>query len=99
MKFLIYTIITISLFSCSGSGVKRASKADIAAVKEAAAVEAAKVFEHPEGSMRQEAAILSVRAKESALREAGFEECADSFAAEAKRILMPVLKSDTVILE
>lgn len=45
----------------------------------------------PAGSYERDDAILAIRAKETELRMAGFEECADSFAAAAERIILPKL--------
>ncbi len=102
MRYLEHiTIVMLSVVAvaCSGDGEKRASEADINAAKEAARTEAAKVLELSEGTMAQEKAILAVRAHESEIRMAGFEECADSFAAEAQRVMMPVLNARPAVIE
>ena len=92
-------LLVLASESCSGDGENRASASDIEAVREAARAKARIVLDLPEGSMEQENEILSIRACESAIRSAGFEECADSFAAEAQRVMESVLDSRSVIIE
>lgn len=60
-----------------------AAKAGVEAAQQAMAL--------PPGSYERDDAILAIRAKETELRMAGFEECADSFAAAAERIILPKL--------
>lgn len=42
-----------------------------------------------EGTMAREKAILGIRATETALRDAGYERCADSYARAAEETLFP----------
>lgn len=101
MKYLLSIVVILGVLaaSCSIDGVKHESEADINAAREAAKTEATKILGLPEGTMEQENAILAIRARESAIRRAGFNECADTFAAEAQRILMPVLKTAPAVIE
>jgi len=45
----------------------------------------------PVGSMARENAIFAIRAKETELRMAGFDACADTFAAVAGKIILAAL--------
>ena len=49
-------------------------------------------LKHPAGSMKREDAVLAIRAKETELRFAGFNACADTFAASAQKILLDSIK-------
>ncbi len=42
----------------------------------------------PHNSMEQQAAILEIRSRESAIRDAGYPSCADTFAIEAEKELI-----------
>lgn len=42
-----------------------------------------------EGTMAREKAILEIRATETAMRDAGYERCADSYAHAAEETLFP----------
>ncbi|MDE6854420.1 MAG: hypothetical protein K2J38_05125 [Muribaculaceae bacterium] len=46
----------------------------------------------PAGSMARESAILEIRARETDIRRSGFEAEADTFAAEAAKILDTLLQ-------
>lgn len=92
---LIFAILCAALLVGCADNERHASKEDIEVAKDAARREAAKVLEAADGSMEQERLILSVRALESNIRRAGFEECADSFAAEAQRVMTPVLDGES----
>ena len=41
----------------------------------------------PENSMAQQNAVLAIRARETAIRDAGYPSCADTFAIEAAKKL------------
>ncbi len=41
----------------------------------------------PENSMEQQNAVLDIRARETAIRDAGYPSCADTFAIEASKKL------------
>lgn len=99
MRKSIYVICLIAIQACSQSEDRHASAEDIQVAKATAATEAKHVLELAPSSMEQEKAILSIRAHESAIRQAGFDECADSFAAEAQRILNPILGSNRSEIE
>ncbi len=61
--------------------------AELHAAVESGSAAAARVSLTRPGSMERENAILSIRARESEIRRAGFPSAADSFAAAAERRL------------
>ena len=49
--------------------------------------DALEALQQEEGTMAREGAILAIRARETAIRDAGYEECADSYARAAEETL------------
>lgn len=86
MKFLLYIGILLVLVGCEDRQ-GRASAADLQAAAEAGRTAAEQAMALPEGSMEREGAVLHIRAVESALREHGYDECADTFARKAEQVL------------
>ncbi len=78
---LLYAIIIAGATSCSNGS--DATDAELKLTREAARRHAAEVLSHPENSMEREKAILAIRARETRLRDAGFEACADAYITEA----------------
>lgn len=72
---------------CSGG-----DNADREKIEAAARQDAAKVAEAPEGSMQREQAVLAIRVREEALREAGHNEAADIYIEAAGKILIDSLR-------
>ena len=90
MKY-IFTIIILIIFlantSCSDVGGK-ATPEELALAADTGRKMAEEALSYPAGSMVRENAILSIRAKETELRMAGFEACADTFASVAGKIIL-----------
>ncbi|MDE5629293.1 MAG: hypothetical protein K2I69_07010 [Muribaculaceae bacterium] len=89
------SIIAILLASICFSCGNTRSEANDAELEEAAATGrsmALDALKHPAGSMKREDAVLAIRAKETELRFAGFNACADTFAASAQKILLDSIK-------
>ncbi len=93
MKNRLFGFLFFVSFLCSCcSGVPDATKEELAAAKEAGSKAAEVALAFPKGSMEREGAIIAIRARETALRDAGFLSCADSFAVAAERVLEPAFK-------
>ena len=90
MKYLFLIIVlsfTLVNSACSDSGEK-ASPEELALAADTGRKVAEEALSYPAGSMARENAILSIRAKETELRMAGFEACADTFASVAGKIIL-----------
>lgn len=90
MKYFAILIFSFIFLSCS-DGAPDANEAELRAASAAGREAAEKALEFPEGSMQREGAIIRIRARETAIRDAGFPSCADSFAVAAERVLSPAL--------
>ncbi len=88
MKKISFLILLLLAMSCGS----RDNRHDVNAAAAAGRKAAEKVIAYPEGSAEREGAIIGLRAKETEIRQAGFPEAADSFAAAAERVLLPKLK-------
>lgn len=89
MKSLIisfFTLSTLLISACSGT-----SDADFKKVEEAARRDVAKVADAPEGSMQREHAVLAIRVREHALRDAGYDAEADRYIELAGNLLIDSL--------
>lgn len=90
MKTLFITLFSISAFlfgACSDSG-----DADLQKIEEAAKRDVSKVAEALEGSMQREHAVLAIRVREHALREAGYDNEADKYIEIAGNLLIDSLR-------
>lgn len=85
------TVLFAAAFAACRSDDAKSTAAELSLAVEAGARAATEAMALPAGSYERENAILSIRAKETELRMAGFEECADSFAEAAGRIILPKL--------
>ncbi len=89
MKTISFLILLLLAVSCGSRDGHHDVNAEAAA--EAGRKAAEKVLAYPEGSAEREGAIIGLRAKETEIRQAGFSEAADSFAAAAEQVLLPKL--------
>lgn len=79
------SLLTI-LASCSGNSGD-ATDAELKAAREAGRKQAQIVADLPENSMEREKALFQIRARETRLRDAGFESCADAYIEAAAEVL------------
>lgn len=84
-KLVYISVLALSLMSCSNSG--DATAAEIKKTEDAATRDARIVLDAPEASMARQKAILAIRARETRLRDCGFEYCADVYISTAAEIL------------
>lgn len=75
-----------TLASCSENSGD-ATVAELKAAREAGRKQAQIVVNLPENSMEREKAIFQIRARETRLRDAGFESCADAYIEAAAEVL------------
>lgn len=90
IKYIAIGIFPLIMLSCS-AGAPDANEAELRVATAAGRDAAEKALEFPEGTMEREGAIIRIRARETAIRDAGFPSCADSFAVAAERVLAPVI--------
>ena len=64
-----------------------ANDAELEAAAEAGRQMGTEAASLPDGTMDKQRAILEIRAKETAIRDAGYPSCADTFAIEAAKKL------------
>ncbi len=84
MKYILLTILLLLSASCSD--VHRDSNdAELEFAAEAGRKSGSAAAKLPEGSMEQQKALLEIRSRESAIREAGYPSSADTFAIEADK--------------
>ena len=86
-RILYHTILTAGILisgACSGNSASAENSAEIKEARNAAIRDAAEAADTQKGSMEREKAVLAIRARESALRDAGFEDAADAYAACAE---------------
>ncbi len=86
MKYAIIILAAMATASC-GDATPDANDTEL----EVAAAAGRAIGEHaaalPENSMEQQNAVLDIRARETAIRDAGYPSCADTFAIEAAKKL------------
>jgi len=82
---LIYTILLATLISC-GNGSDATSN-ELKASEAAGRRDAEAALALPENTMERENAILKIRARETRMRDAGFESCADAYIKVVGRTL------------
>ena len=87
MKLIELFFITIALASCSDPHPD-SNDAELEAAAAKGREMGAAAAAMPLNSMEQQGAILEIRSRESAIREAGFPSCADTFAVEAEKELL-----------
>lgn len=87
MKLILLFFLIITLSSCKDSHPD-SNNAELEAAASKGREMGAAAAALPHNSMDQQAAILEIRSRESAIREAGFPSCADTFAIEAEKELM-----------
>ena len=86
MKYSFLVAICLIACACSDS-TPDANDAELEAAAEAGRNMGERAAALPENSMEQQSAILEIRARESAIRNAGYPSCADTFAVEAAKTL------------
>lgn len=84
-RILLFQIIGFLAVSCSNT--HEATEAELSLTREQAQIQAQRAISHADGSMERERAIFEIRSIETKLRQAGFNECADTFASTAHRII------------
>lgn len=82
---LLFGLIIAGASSCSNGS--DATDAELKLTREAARRHATEALSFPENNMEREKAILAIRARETRLRDAGFEACADAYINEAAETL------------
>lgn len=82
-RILISAAILAAAAACSDGRGSAPDPAEIEEARTAAARDAAAAAAQPDGSMEREKTILSMRARESALRAEGFDLAADAYADAA----------------
>lgn len=87
MKLIALLFIILSL-SCCTDPHPDSNEAELEAAASRGREMGASAAALPHNSMEQQAAILEIRSKESAIREAGFPSCADTFAIEAEKAFL-----------
>lgn len=87
MKYCTLLFLLLPLISSCGHKAEGASPTELAISASKGRSEANAALALPAGSMEREDAILAIRARETQMRMAGFEQCADTFAAAAREVL------------
>lgn len=77
--------LTAALSACSNG--TNATDAELELSRNAGSEHARKVLALPENSMEREKAIFAIRARETRLRDAGYEDCADAYIHAAAGVL------------
>lgn len=85
MKYLVLLLILPCLCACSSSPQPDSTPAEIELAIEVGKRMGMQADTMPHGSMQHIHAILAIRARETAIRDAGYTVAADSFAASAAR--------------
>lgn len=86
MRFL-FTIIACACLVACGDATPDANDAELEAAAAAGRDMGENAASLPENSMAQQNAVLAIRARETAIRDAGYPSCADTFAIEAAKKL------------
>lgn len=86
MKQILILLLLVFFAGCSSS-----ENANFEKIEDAAQRDAAKVVESAEGSMQREHAVLAIRVREEALRQAGYDYEADVYIGTAGKILIDSL--------
>lgn len=87
MRLIILFFLVISLTGCKDSHPD-SNNAELEAAASKGREMGAAAAALPDNSMAQQAAILEIRSRESAIRDAGYPSCADTFAIEAEKELL-----------
>lgn len=82
---LLTFILLLACTACSGSS--DATEAELEAATAAGRRHAEKALSYPAESMERERAVFGIRARETRLRDAGFEACADAYIESAAETL------------
>lgn len=77
--------VLVAAASCSNGS--DATDAELKVSHEAGRRHAEAALRLPENSMEREKAVLAIRARETRLRDAGFESCADAYIESAARTM------------
>ncbi len=85
--FIITAFFAVIAAACSGSGSSGISEADRAAADSAGRRDAAIAVAAPQGSMERENTLFAIRARETRLRDSGYDEAADAYVAGAESVL------------
>lgn len=56
--------------------------------------DAAEIMSHPAGSMNREKGVFAIRARETELREAGLDSCANAYARGAYTVIDSILNAE-----
>lgn len=90
MRYIIFCItafFAVIAAGCGGNGAAGISEADRLAADSAGRRDAAIAASAPRGSMERENTLFAIRARETRLREAGYDEAADAYVAGAEKVL------------
>lgn len=86
---LIFTIIAGVLTCACGTDTGNATPAELEAAREAGTRHGEAAAALPSQTMEREKAIFEIRARETRLRNAGFDDCADAYIEAAHSALSP----------
>lgn len=87
MRNIFVVIILSFLIVACGDGLPHATVAELEASTNSGYRDAINVCQTKANSMERERAILSIRARETKLRQAGYFECADAYVSAAEKVL------------
>lgn len=85
---LIISSLALFILSACSDGAKN----DLNKAEQAARRDVAKIVDAPEGSMQREKAVIAIRVRENALRQAGYNEAADRYISTAQTLLTDSLR-------
>lgn len=90
MKTISLIISSLALFILSACS--DGTNNDLNKAEQAARRDVARVVDAPEGSMQREKAVIAIRVRENALRQAGYNEAADRYISTAQTLLIDSLR-------
>lgn len=85
---LIISSLALFILSACSDGANN----DLNKAEQAARRDVAKVVDAPAGSMQREKAVIAIRVRENALRQAGYNEAADRYISTAQTLLTDSLR-------
>ncbi len=85
--FFIYVAAFALLATSCATGTGNATQAELDAAREAGTRHGEAAAALPSQTMQREKAIFEIRARETRLRNAGFDECADAYIEAAHQAL------------
>lgn len=89
MKRIVIAIIALSILLAGGcsDGTGNATQAEIDAARDAGTRHGRAAATLPSQTMQREKAIFEIRARETRLRNAGFDDCADAYIEAAHQAI------------